>query len=73
MPHRRDVEAAADLEVLGHMRQVQRHQQHVGDALGAFRLEVVLRHPEGAVAQAIHQLGHRLRPCSSAVASFSFG
>ena len=60
MPHRRDVEAAADPQVPGEMRQVQRHHQHVGDALGAFRLEVVLGHPERAVAEPIHQLRHGL-------------
>ena len=60
MPHRRDVEAAADLQALGDVRQMQRHHQHVGDALIAFGLEVMLRHPECVVAHAVHQLGHRL-------------
>ena len=49
------------IEVLGHVRQVQRHHQHVRDALGALGLEVVLRHPERVVAQPIHQHCHRLR------------
>ncbi len=56
MPHRRDVEAAADLHVFGHVGQVQRHHQHVGDALGAFALEVMFGHPEGGVAEAVHLL-----------------
>ena len=34
------------------MGEVQRHHQHVGDALGAFALEVVLGHPERVVAVA---------------------
>ena len=61
MPHRCDVEAAADAQVLREMRQVQRHQQHIGNALGAFGLEVMLRHPVSAVAQAVHQLRHFFR------------
>ena len=61
MPHRRDVEAAADLQVLRHVRQMQRHQQHVGDAFGALALEVVFGHPERVVAEAVHQHRHRLR------------
>ena len=60
MPHRRDVEAAADPEVLGLVREVQRHHQHVRDALRALALEVVLGHPEGVVAVAVHHLGHGL-------------
>ena len=61
MPHRRDVEAAADLQVLGHVRQMQRHHQHVRNALGALSLEVVLGHPERVVAVPVHQHRHRLR------------
>ncbi len=34
--------------------------QHVGDALGAFALEMVLGHPERVVAEPVHQLGHGL-------------
>ena len=60
VPHRRDVEAAADLDALRHMRQVQRRHQHVRDALVAFVLEMVLGHPEGVVAEPVHQLRHRL-------------
>ncbi len=61
MPHRGDVEAAADPYAPGHMRQMQRHHQHVGNALVALVLEMVLGHPESVVAQTIHQLRHRLR------------
>ena len=62
MPHRHDVEAAADLEVLGHAAEVRRHHQQVGDALRPLRLEMVLGHPKGVVAQPVHLLGigHRL-------------
>src|ERR1700730_10147495 len=35
------------------------HQDGVGDALGAFALEVMLGHPEAVVAEPVHQLGHR--------------
>ena len=61
MPHGRHVEAAADVHVLGDVRQVQRHQQHVGDALGALVLEVVLRHPEGREAKLVHGARDGLR------------
>jgi len=60
MPHGRDVEAAADLDVLRAVREVHAHQDVVGDALGAFALEMVLGHPEAVVAELIHQHGHRL-------------
>jgi hypothetical protein len=60
MPHRRDVEAAADLDVPRHVAQVQGQQQHVGDALVPFALEVVLGQPEGVVAGAVHELGDGL-------------
>jgi hypothetical protein len=60
MPHRHDVEAASDLQVLGDAAQMHRHHQEVGDALGAFALEMMLGHPEAVVAEAVHQLGHVL-------------
>jgi hypothetical protein len=67
MPHRHHVEAAADLEVPGLVDQVHRQHQQVGDALGAFGLEMVFRHPEGVVAQPVHLLGvgDRLVQCTS--------
>ena len=35
VPHRSDIEAATDLDVLGAVRQMQSHQDGVGDAFGA--------------------------------------
>ena len=60
MPHRRDVEAAADPELRGAVREVQRHHQHVWNALRALALEMMLGHPERVVAVPVHHLGHRL-------------
>ena len=37
-----------------------RHHQDIGNALVAFVLKVVFRHPEGVVAQPVHKLRHRL-------------
>ena len=54
MPHRRDIEAAAYLDVIGDMAEVDCFHQQVGDALVAFALEVVFRHPEGIVALLVH-------------------
>jgi hypothetical protein len=56
MPHRHDVEAAADLDVLGDAAQAHRHHQHIEDQFGAFRLEMMLSHPEGIVAALVHAL-----------------
>ena len=50
MPHGGDVEAAAELDVLGQMGQVDIEHNQVGDTLVAFRLEVVLGHPHGIEA-----------------------
>jgi hypothetical protein len=47
MPHRRDVEAAPDLQPLGLVGQVERHHQDVRDAFIAFALEMMLGEPEG--------------------------
>jgi len=55
MPHRRDVEAAPHLQPLGLMREVERHQQHVGDAFVPFALEMVLGEPEGVVPAPVEQ------------------
>jgi hypothetical protein len=57
VPHRHDVEAAADAQVLRHPAQVHRHHQQIRDQLRAFRLEMVLGHPEGVVAALVHPLG----------------
>src|SRR5438105_15943070 len=42
------------------MREVQCRHEHVWDALHALALKMVLGHPEGAVAEPVHQLRHRL-------------
>ena len=47
VPHRGDIEAAAKLDVLGHVGQVDIQHDQIGYTLIAFRLEVVLRHPHG--------------------------
>ena len=60
MPHGRDVEAAADLDVFRAVREVHAHQDVVGDALGALALEMVLGHPEAVVAEPVHQHRHGL-------------
>src|SRR5437667_12788463 len=54
VPHRRDVEAATDLDVLRDVPEVQGQQQDVRDALVPFALEVMLGQPEGVVAPPIH-------------------
>ena len=61
MPHRGDIEPAAELDSLGQVRQVDAQLHYVGDALVAFRLEVVLGHPEHVVAELVHEDAHRLR------------
>ena len=71
--HRGDVKAAAQLDVLRQVGRVQRHQQDVEDALGAFQLEVVFGHPECAVSQAIQRFSGYLGFFCSAVASFRLG
>jgi hypothetical protein len=57
MPHRYDVEAAADPEVLRDAAQMHRHHQHIRDQFRAFRLEMVLGHPEGVAAALVHAFG----------------
>ena len=60
MPHRCDVEATADVNTLSHMGQMHGHHQHIGNALVAFGLKVMLSHPEGRVPQTVHELCHGL-------------
>ena len=60
VPHRRDVEAAADAQALGDVREVHGQHQDVGDALVALVLEVVLGQPERVVAELVHHLGDGL-------------
>src|SRR5256885_13044792 len=52
--------SAAELDVLRQMREVQCRHQDVGNALVAFALKMMLGHPEGVVADPVHQPGHRL-------------
>ena len=60
VPHRADVEAAADPQAFRHVREVHCHHQDVRDALVAFVLEVVLGEPEGVEAEPVHALRNRL-------------
>ena len=55
MPHWSDVEAAANLDVLCDVAEVNGFHQQVTDALIALALEVVLRHPEGVVTFLVHR------------------
>src|SRR5437667_7859219 len=59
MPHRRDVEAAADLEALRDMREVHRLHQEIRDALVALDLEMVLGQPERVVAMLVARARQR--------------
>ena len=60
VPHGQDVEAAAELQVLGELAQVLAQDEQVGDAFVTFPLEVVLRHPQNVISQLIHQDGRFL-------------
>src|SRR5262249_45616544 len=60
MPHRGNVEAAANLNARGHVGQVHGHHQYIGNALVPLGLEVVFGHPEGGVAETVHELRHGL-------------
>src|SRR5262245_22221299 len=60
MPHRGDVETAADFEGLGKVRQVHGQQDVVGDAFGALTLEVMLGGPKAVIAESVHKSGHGL-------------
>jgi hypothetical protein len=60
VPHGRDVEAAAKLDLGGHVGQMDEEHQQVGDALIPLPLEVMFRRPPGIIAQPVHQLGHGL-------------
>ena len=61
VPHRVDVEAAAESEVLRDMGQVDEQHQQVGQALVALVLEVVLGGPEVVVSQPVHCGDYGLR------------
>ena len=54
VPHRQNVEAAAELQALGELRQPHAQHQQVRDRFVSLALEVVLGHPQGVVAQVFH-------------------
>jgi hypothetical protein len=58
MPHRGDIEAAADIDVARQMGEMHRHRQQVRNAFVTFVLEMVLGHPECVVAEPVHQPCH---------------
>ena len=60
MPHGGNVEAAPNLNPRGHVSQVYRHHQYIGNALVPLGLKVVFGHPEGRVAETVHKLRHSL-------------
>ena len=60
VPHGPDVEGAAELDVLGEMSQVHVLHQQVGQALVSLSLEVVLREPEGVIAEFVGGYGEVL-------------
>ncbi len=60
VPHRHDVEAAADFEPLGHLGQMHRQHQDVRNALVALVLKMMLGEPQRVVAEPVHLFGDRL-------------
>ena len=76
MPHRRDVETAADAQCLGQMRQMHAHHQDVRNAFVAFALEMMFGEPERVVAEPVHArrqglgLGENRRQMVVAIAPF---
>ena len=61
MPHRRYIEAAADVQPLRCARQMNRRHQHIRDALIPFRLKVMLRQPKGVIPVGVHRLRDSVR------------
>ena len=61
VPHGGDVEAAAELDALGEVCEVEGQHEYVGDALVPLALEVVLGQPEYVVAALVHGAGYRRR------------
>ena len=57
MPHGGDVEATSEFQPRRLGGQVHVEHQQIRDALIAFRLEVMLRHPELVIAQRVQPLG----------------
>jgi hypothetical protein len=60
MPHRRDIEPAADFQLRCQMAKMHRRHQQVRDDLIPLVLEVVLGHPQRVPAGAVHEPGDRL-------------
>ena len=58
VPHGRNVECAAEFQVLGDVGQVHALHQEIGQALVPFPLEVVFRHPQGVIPEPIGGLGY---------------
>src|SRR5262249_17417188 len=56
MPHRQDVEGAAELEALGLGGEPQAELNEVGKALVALALEMVFGRPQHVVAETVHEL-----------------
>src|SRR2546430_8894566 len=57
VPHREDVEGAAELEAPRLRGEPERELDQVREALVALALEVVLRRPQRVVPELVHQLG----------------
>jgi hypothetical protein len=55
MPHRQNVEAAAEFEALRLGGELQPELDQIGEALIAFTLKVMLGCPQGIIAQLVHQ------------------
>jgi hypothetical protein len=58
MPHREDVEGAAELEPLGLGRQPRAEENEVREHLVALVLEVMLGRPQAVVTVLVHELSH---------------
>ena len=61
MPHRQDVEGAAELQALGLGGEPQAELHQIGQAFVALALEVVLGRPQRVVAEIIHEPRHFAR------------
>ena len=70
VPHGKDVEAAAELDAVGVLRQVLAHDEQVGNALVPLPLEVVLGHPQDVEPQVVEE-HRRCRAMSMAMESRS--
>src|SRR5690242_1407701 len=57
MPHGEHIEAAAEFELCGVLRQPETEHEEIRDAFIPLALEMVLGHPENVIAQRLHALG----------------